>query len=353
MTSINQNLREQTVSLLAQHPRARLYNGDTPLEHLPRLTAELGGAELWVKRDDLTQLAFGGNKVRQLEFYLGQAKAQNADTVLITGAVQSNFVRLAAAASNKVGMACHIQLEHRVATEDPLYHNNGNVLLDKLLGATLHHFPVGEDENGADHALQKLAIELQNQGNKTFIIPLSPGHAPYGTLGYIQAALELQQQFEQIDTCFDQIVVGSGSGTTHAGLLFGLRLLGIDTPVIGVCVRREAELQRPRIAERCEEIAHLLGCASPVGKQDIIIEGQHLAPGYGVSNKNSDEALRLAARLESLILDPTYTAKSMAGAIEISRRLPADQRILYIHTGGTPGVFAYQHDIELAIKDGH
>lgn len=331
-------------------PRTPLFSGATPLELLPRLTAKLGGAELWVKRDDLTQLAFGGNKVRQLEYYLGQAQAQHADTILITGAVQSNFVRLAAAAANKVGMTCHIQLEHRVQSQDPLYHENGNVLLDKMLGATLHHYPHGEDEAGADAALHQLAAELTAQGRTPYIIPLSPGHPPYGALGYVRAAEELQTQIDAEQLHFDHIVVASGSGTTHGGLLFGLRKIGNTIPVHGICVRRSAAEQTPRIEKRCVELAELMQRDNPVSNSDVLIDEQHLAPGYGQSNAASDEAICLSAQLESLILDPTYTAKSMAGAISLARSLPKNQRVLYIHTGGTPGVFAYQHSIEAALE---
>ena len=329
-------------------PRAPLFSGFTPLEFLPRLTAEIGGAELWVKRDDLTQLAFGGNKVRQLEFYLGQAQAQQADTILITGAVQSNFVRLAAAAANKMGMACHIQLEHRVQSQDPLYHENGNVLLDKLLGATLHHYPHGEDEAGADAALHQLASELKAQGQTPYIIPLAPGHPPYGALGYVRAAEELQSQCDTEQLKFDHIVVASGSGATHGGLLFGLRQLNNTTPVHGICVRRPAAQQVPRIEKRCEELAQMMQVDNPVANTDVLIDEQHLAPGYGLSNAASNQAIRLTAQRESLILDPTYTAKSMAGAISLARTLPKTQRVLFIHTGGTPGVFAYQQAIEQA-----
>jgi len=232
---------------LSDIPRATLFTGPTPLQPMPNLGAACGGrATLYVKRDDCTELAFGGNKVRQLEYYLGEAVAQDADTVLITGA-------------RKLGMACHIQLEERVATNDPTYRDSGNVLLDRLLGATLHTYPHGEDEAGADRELERIAEELTAAGKRPYIILLAPGHAPLGALGYVVTAWEMLGQIEAEGLHLDEIFVASGSGATHAGLLFGLRALGSDIRVIGVCVRRDAASQRPRIAARCREIAELLG----------------------------------------------------------------------------------------------
>ena len=320
----------------------RLGRRPTPLHALPNLSSELGGAELWLKRDDETGLAFGGNKVRQLEFYLGEAVKQNADTVLITGAVQSNFVRLAAAAANTLGMSCHIQLEERVATADPIYRTSGNVLLDRLLGATLHSFPEGEDEAGADNAVQEIAANLRTQGASPYIIPLSPGHPPLGALGYVDCAAELLEQLGTLDdVLFDEIAVASGSGNTHAGLLFGLRILGNTTRVTGVCVRRDATVQRLRIADCCERISHLLGVANPVGEKDIVTSDDALAGGYGQLDDSTQEAISLTAQREAVFLDPVYTAKTMAFAINRARATSANQRILMLHTGGTPALFAY------------
>ncbi len=328
-------------------PRVRLGIAPTPLERMRNLENVAGGnmPGLYVKRDDCTGLAFGGNKVRQLEFYLGEAVAQNCDTVLITGAVQSNFVRLAAAAAAILGMQCHIQLEERVARDDPLYRNSGNVLLDRLLGATLHSYPEGEDEDGADRQLGEIAEDLKNAGRKPYIVPLAPGHPPLGALGYIVAAREIMAQAADMDIRFDEIVVASGSGNTHAGLLFGLRALGHDSRVTGACVRRDAELQTPRIKARCGQIARLLGIKNPVADEDIILDDGYLAPGYGTLNAGVAKAIKLSAQKEGLILDPVYTGRSMAAALERARTLEAGQNMLLIHTGGTPAVFAYGDDL--------
>ncbi|MEL6289120.1 MAG: D-cysteine desulfhydrase family protein [Pseudomonadota bacterium] len=327
----------------AGHPRVRLMRAPTAIEHCPRLTAAVGGAEIWVKRDDETGLAFGGNKVRQLEYYLGAALAEDADTLLITGAVQSNFVRLAAAAAARLGLTCHVQLEARVATDDPAYHASGNVLLDHLLGATVHTYPDGEDEAGADAQLARIAEDLRAKGARPYVIPLAPGHPPLGALGYIDAAEEIISQCRlqtDIPDAFDEIVVGSGSGATHGGLLYGLRCYAVKTPVHGACVRRASALQTPRIISRLDEIATLCAEANPATADDVTTDDSFLAPGYGKASADVVDAISTAARTEALICDPTYMGKVMAVALSRARNLGAGARLLVIHTGGTPGLFA-------------
>jgi len=326
---------------LGEFPRVVLGHTPTPIEAMANLGARLGGARLYVKRDDCTGLAFGGNKVRQLEFYLGAARARGADTVLITGAVQSNFARLSAAAARKLGMDCHIQLEERVATADALYRSSGNVLLDRILGATIHSYPAGEDEAGADRRLGEIAAGLEDRGRRPYIIPLAPGHPPLGALGYVVAAHEIVTQMAAGDLSFDEIVVPSGSGSTHAGLLFGLRALGCPIPVSGICVRRDAPAQRPRIRARCGEIADLLRLAPVVEDRDIVLIDRFLAPGYGRLNEDTLRAIEDAAHSEGLILDPVYTGKTMAGFIHRARAGGAGRSLLFVHTGGTPALFAY------------
>jgi D-cysteine desulfhydrase/L-cysteate sulfo-lyase len=335
----------------ADKPRASLVSISTPLEPMPNLTAACGGARLFVKRDDCTGLAFGGNKARQLEFYLGEALVQGADTVLITSAVQSNFVRTAAAAARKLGMDCHVQLEERVPTDDSLYHRSGNVLLDKLLGATLYSYPAGEDEAGADQRVREIAGELEESGRKPYVIPLAPGHPPLGALGYVVAAKELLSQIAERNLDVDEIFVASGSGATHGGLLFGLRALGSDIPVTGVCVRRDAVSQVERIRITCEGIAALLDMDCAVNDDDIRLTDAFLAPGYGQINAATSEAILLGARREGLILDPVYSGKAMAGCIDRARAAADDKAFIFVHTGGTPAIFAYQTVIEQVLGD--
>ena len=327
-------------------PRVRLAHLPTPIEEMPNLSAKLGGdVRLFVKRDDCTGLALGGNKVRQLEYYMGAAQANAADTILITGAVQSNFMRSAAAAARKLGMDCHVQFEQRVPRQDPTYHQSGNVLLDKLLGATLHSYLDGEDEAGADARLGEIAESLRAEGRRPYIIHLAPGHPPLGALGYVEAARELVGQIADSDLALDEIVIASGSGHTHGGLLFGLRALGCDIAVTGVCVRRAADPQRQRISARCREIAEILDVEPLVDDGDIHLIDDFLAPGYGQLNEPTKDAMAMAARCEALILDPVYTGKTMAGFIHRVRESAPGHRMLFIHSGGAPAVFAYGDDL--------
>ncbi len=327
---------------LTKFPRVQLGFDDTPVEPLPRLGAQLG-LDLCVKRDDCTGLAFGGNKTRQLEYYFGQALAEGVDTVLTTGAVQSNHVRCTAAAAAKLGLKAHVQLQQRVLGQDATYHASGNVLLDDLLGASRSEYPHGEDEAGADAALAALATKFEAAGRRCHIIPLSPGAKPLGALGYVRASLEIAR----LGRAFDAIVVGSGSGMTHVGLLLGLRALGLSTRVYGVCVRRRAELQRPRLERHTERLTELLGIKPVVKPSDILLEDQALGKGYGLIGEDSAAALLQTARLEGLLLDPVYTAKVMAGLVALRGvgELKANERVLFLHTGGNPALFGYATEL--------
>jgi len=317
----------------------------TPLEAMPNLSKAISSAELFIKRDDCTGLALGGNKVRQCEFYLGEAVSQGADTVLITGAVQSNFTRTVAAAARKLGLNCHIQAEKRVSHNSSLYYHSGNILLSRILGATLHNYQQGEDEEGADKQLEVIAEKLREEGKKPYVIHLGPNHPQIGSLGYIVAAREIIKQAKKAHITYDRIVVATGSGATHAGLLFGLRAQNNKTPVTGICVRRKKELQIPRIAKHCDNIANTLGIDNPVKLEDIIINDDALAPGYGQINNAVLEAIELSAQNEGIILDPVYTGRTMAGFISLARKANTGEKLLFIHTGGQPSIFAYEEDL--------
>lgn len=337
---------QQLQNALQKHPRIQFSHLPTRLEHAPRLGEKLG-INLWIKRDDCTGVSFGGNKARQLEFYLGEAVEQGANCLLITGAVQSNFVRIAAAFANKLGMEAHLQLEDRVKSDDPLYRQSGSVWIDQLMGAKLYSYHEGEDESGADKALHDIAEGLKSKGKKPYIIHLGAEHAPLGALGYSVAAQELLEDFGREDLSPDAIFVGSGSGATHAGLLLGLRASGSNIPVWGTCVRRNKDIQKARIEGQTSMVAELLSIENPVSPDDVITTDISFAPGYGEMGDLTIEGLQLAAELEGLILDPVYTAKVLGGLIGEVRAgsIKPGSTVVFIHTGGTPGVFAYQNKV--------
>lgn len=329
--------------MLSDYPRAPLAHTPTPLEPMPNLTRLLNGPKLFVKRDDCTGLALGGNKARQLEFYFGEAQAQKADTVIITGAVQSNFVRQTAAAAAKLGMACEIQLEHRVPTDAPEYERSGNVLLDRLFGARIHYLPEREDEESADKALDDIAERVRNEGGKPYVIHLSPGYPPLGALGYVVGAGEILDQADELGLTIDAIILPSGSAATQAGILVGLKSRHSSIQVIGVCVRRKRQLQFDRVLHQVRATADMVGFNGAVSEDDIHVTDDYLGPGYGQSTPEMIKAMTLAAREEGLVLDPVYTGKSMAGLIGLVRSgyFTSAQTVLYLHTGGTPAIFGY------------
>ena len=331
---------------VARFPRARLGHAPTPIDAAPNLGAALG-IDLYIKRDDCTGLALGGNKVRQLEFHFGAALAQGADTVLVTGAVQSNLVRIAAAAARRLGMEIHIQLEDRVEGMDEPYRASGNLLLDRVLGATLHPFPEGEDEAAADAAMEVRAETLAAGGRTPYVIHSAPGHPPLGGLGYVVAAEEIAEQARGLDIRFDAVVCASGSALTHAGLLVGLRALGERTPVLGICVRRDAAGQAVRVARVAEALAATIDRPDAFDTDDVEVSDAVHPPGYGRLNEPVREAMALAARREGLLLDPVYTGKAMAGLIAHvhSGRIAPGSRVLFVHTGGQPALFAYAESL--------
>lgn len=321
------------------HPRLPIVTSPTPLELSEGLSNHLG-IELFIKRDDLAGPTLGGNKARQLEYYFGAAEAQQADVILITGAVQSNFARLAASIARRQGMDVIVQLENRVPGKPAEYHTGGNVLLSRLLGAEIIPYPDGEDEEGADAALHAHAEALKANGKRPYIIHLSEGHPPLGALGYVDAAHEILAQRSD----FDAYVVASGSGSTHAGLVSGLRGAGCTVPVFGSCVRRSADLQTPRIGRVIGRLAELYDGARLVEDADILTWDGALAPGYGQLGPAARDAMQMVAHRGGLMLDPVYTAKSFAAipALVNSGEIPKGSRVCFVHTGGLAALFAYE-----------
>jgi D-cysteine desulfhydrase family pyridoxal phosphate-dependent enzyme len=329
---------------LGRAPRVRLAHLPTPIEPLERLSRALGGRfEILAKRDDCTGLALGGNKVRKLEYLLGEALAAGADALITTGGVQSNHARQTAAAAAKLGLACELVLPRLVPGRDPAYETSGNRLLDDWLGARLRIV-----ERGADVAPAVAEIEARAaaRGGRAFFIPAG-GSTPTGCLGYAHAALELAEQIAEGAPRPDAIVLAVSSGGTLAGLLAGLGAAGLALPVVAISVYGPEAKVRPIVRGLADETCARLACPK-VPDTALDLRDAWLGPGYGLPTAELREALDLAARREGLLLDPVYTGKAMAGLISLIRQgnLPGP-RVLFWHTGGAPGLFAYP---ELAPK---
>lgn len=325
-------------------PRHFIVESPTPLTRLNRLS-EHCDIDLWIKRDDLAGLTFGGNKTRQLEYYFGAALADNADTILITGAIQSNFVRMAAAIAATLGMGAVLQLEHRVDNDTESYKNSGNVLLSRMLGAQIIYYPEGENEDGADKALYEEATRLKNLGKRPYVIPLGNDKPPLGALGYVNCAAEVVTQAGKNQ--FDEVVIGSGSGASHLGMIAGMKRFSPRTRVVGSCVRRKIKLQRERLIFMSKNFNNMV--EEPIiDDLDIKLWDGALAPGYGVLGETAASAMRLLARLEGQVVDPAYTAKVLACITErcSAMQIKKGSKILFVHSGGLGGLFGYQDELE-------
>jgi L-cysteate sulfo-lyase len=333
---------------LARFNPVRFAHLPTPLEPLPRLTEALmsasgGGPNLWVKRDDCTGLAGGGNKTRKLEYLLGDALANDADTLITQGAVQSNHVRQTAAAAARFGLACEVILEERTGSNAVDYTRSGNVLLDELLGAKIRTVPGGTDMN---QALAEVAAEVAERGGRPYVIP-GGGSNIIGALGYVECALELVAQANEAGLEIDRIVTATGSAGTHAGLVAGLAVMGADIPVLGIGVRAPKDVQEANVFKLAVETAELLGHGDRVTRDMVVADCDYVGAGYGLIDKAVIEALKLCARTEGLLLDPVYTGKAMKGLIALSKQGAFDgETVVFLHTGGAQGLFGYQSELE-------
>ena len=324
---------------LSEFPRATLAHLPTPLEFLPRLSQHLNGPDIYVKRDDCTGLATGGNKTRKLEFSMGEALAQGADTIITVGAVQSNHVRQTAAAACKLGLACEVMLEHRVDKPSATYSNSGNIFLDKIYGANLREYPGGTD---FDAAMLEVAEEVRANGGKPYYIPGGASN-PVGALGYVNCGIEMLQQFDEQRLQIDHIVTATGSAGTHAGLAVGLRGSGSDVPILGIGVNAPQDVQEERVFKLAVETAELVSAPGSVKRQDIVADCNYIGADYGVPTDAMNEAVLMLARYEGLLFDPVYSGKALAGLIDYIRdgRFSKGQSIVFLHTGGSAGLFAY------------
>ena len=326
---------------LARFPRVFLAHLPTPLERLDRLSAELGGPEIWIKRDDCTGLSTGGNKTRKLEFLMAEAQAMGADTVMTQGATQSNHARQTAAFAAKLGMACHLLLEDRTGSNDANYNGNGNVLLDHLHGATTEKRPAGLDMQAE---MEAVAETLRAQGRKVYVIP-GGGSNPTGALGYVNCAFELLGQANDRGLVIDHLVTATGSAGTQAGLIVGLKATNAGIPLLGFGVRAPKARQEENVFALAQKTAAKLGCPDVVQRADVVADTDYVGAGYGIPREDTLEAIRMFAELEGILIDPVYSGKAAAGLIDYCRkgRFTRGQRIVFLHTGGSAGLFGYDH----------
>ena len=315
-------------------PRIPLAFLPTPIMEAPRLTAEIGGPRLFIKRDDLTGFGFGGNKIRGLEFLLADALARKADTLITGAAPQSNYVRATAATAAHAGL-------HMVAiySGTPPSQVQGNYRLTLLLGTEIR-FTGNPDRASVDGAIEETARELRSIGRKPYAIPRG-GASVLGTLGYVQAVYELAEQCAAMGIVPDAIVLATGSCGTQAGLLAGVHLLRLPWRIEGFTVSRPVDEAQARVLSLAQEAVERLGFTSTIALHDVIVHGGFIGQGYGVPTSEGAEAIRLAARCEGIFLDPTYTGKAMAGFLAYTRakHFTREETILFIHTGGEPAIF--------------
>ncbi len=324
-------------------PRLTLAHTPTPVEPLPRLAAHLGGGfELWVKRDDQTGLAFGGNKTRKLEYLLAEAQAQGARMLITTGAAQSNHCRQTAAAAARLGLPCLLVLVGPPRDPSP----TGNRFLMRLFGARIQW----TTPERRDQDLRQAFEEAWAQGHRPYLIPYG-GSSPLGAAAYAYALEELlvTQGFEP-----DVIVVAASSGGTLAGLVAGARALGYQGRILGISIDTPAPVLRERVARLAGEVLDRLRVPGSISPEEVEVVDAYIEPGYGVLSHREQEAIHLAARLEGLLVDPVYTARGLAGLIDLARQgaFPPGSRVLFWHTGGTPALLAepYRSQLDQALE---
>jgi D-cysteine desulfhydrase len=319
---------------LTRFPRLELIGAPTPLEYLPRFSDYLG-RDIFIKRDDVTPVAMGGNKLRKLEFLAADALREGADTLITAGAIQSNHVRQTAAVAARLGLHCVALLENPIGTTAENYLTNGNRLLLELFNTQVEMCDALTDPV---RQLDELATRIEAQGYRPYVIPVGGSNA-LGALGYVESALEIAQQCEGA-VSLSSVVVASGSAGTHAGLAVGLEQLLPEVELIGITVSRSVAEQQPKVVTLQQAVARSLEVEA---KADILLWDDYFAPGYGTPNDEGSEAVKLLARLEGILLDPVYTGKAMAGLIDgiNQKRFKDEGPVLFIHTGGAPALFAY------------
>jgi L-cysteate sulfo-lyase len=337
--------RDALIRNVQRHKRLGLGHFPTPFEPLERLGAWLGRGSVYVKRDDASGFGQGGNKVRALEFIVPEALDAGADILLTAGVVQSNSVRQVAAAAAKVGLDCHFaMITDRVGRTDPDYARTGNVFLSDLYGASHEIISVRDDKTAV---LERIACRLRAEGRRPYIVPYGCA-SRLGGVGYLSAALEISQQIEAQSLSITHLVHASGTGGTQAGLMVGFAALGLPIEVIGIDIDADPAGVRSRVTALLRELAEEVGLEAGPLEEKITLDSAYSAGAYGEANSATIEAITIAARLEALTLDPVYSGKAFAGLIGLSKagRFKPSDNVLFLHTGGTPGIFAYRSSFD-------
>jgi 1-aminocyclopropane-1-carboxylate deaminase len=334
------------MSLLAKFERYPLTYGPTPIEHLPRLSEALGGkVEIWAKRDDCNSgLAFGGNKLRKLEYIVPDAIASGADTLVSIGGVQSNHTRMVAATAAKLGMKCVVVQEKWVPHYDAVYDRVGNILLTRLMGADSRLVDEGFDI-GIRQSWEDAIESVKAAGGKPYPIPAGASVHKYGALGYVGFAEEVAAQEAELGFKFDYIVVCVVTGSTQGGMIVGFAAQDRAHSVIGIDASGTLEQTRAQVRSIVDNTADLVGLGRKVREDEIVINPDYAYPAYGVPSEETNAAIRLAARTEAMITDPVYEGKSMQGMIDLTRKgfFPEGARVLYAHLGGAPAINGYSY----------
>ena len=323
--------------MLEKFERIKLGHFPTPIEHLKNVTKYLGGPNIFIKRDDCTGLATGGNKTRKLEFLIPEAIKNKAELIVTVGAVQSNHARQTAAACALMGLKCLIILEQRLKDPPESYMKSGNVFLDKLFGAEIKVCPRNEDVSKYS---EKLIKDIESKGTNVYFIP-GGGSNPVGALGYVECLNEIIQENKKYN--FSQIVHATGSAGTQAGLLAGRKYFNCHIPVIGICVRHKKDIQVDKVYSEAKKTCEKLRC-DVLNKSDVIVHDEFIGSGYGEPTEEMKEATKLLARKEAILLDPVYSGKAFAGLIGLikNKKFTKDDNILFIHTGGAVSLSAYE-----------
>jgi len=332
--------------LLGKFERYPLTFGPTPIEKLERLSAHLGGdVEIYAKREDCNSgLAFGGNKIRKLEYIVPDAIASGADTLVTIGGVQSNHTRQVAAVAAKIGMKCRLVQESWVPFQDAVYDRVGNILMSRVMGAEIELVDEGFDI-GIRESWERALEDVKDRGGKPYPIPAGASVHKYGGLGFVGFAEEVRAQEETLGFKFDYIVVCTVTGSTHAGMVVGFAKDGRARNVIGIDASCTPEQTHAQVLDIARKTAHLVDLGQEISADDVVLKTGYAYPVYGVPSDETNEAIRLCARLEGMMTDPVYEGKSAQGMIDLVRTgfFPSGAKVLYAHLGGVPAINGYSY----------